>query len=91
YAFGNQYRIAKNRFIHSINPNEPDNIPILWNDYVYATIAFLNNDMAKLKFHRDKIAAGPLLNGIKPNLNVVDNLILYFGKPYSIAYSGNKE
>ncbi|HAT6917034.1 TPA: hypothetical protein JAN58_08730 [Legionella pneumophila] len=91
YAFGNQYRIAKNRFIHSINPNEPDNIPILWNDYVYATIAFLNNDMAKLKFDRDKIAAGPLLNGIKPNLNVVDNLILYFGKPYSIAYSGNRE
>lgn len=58
---------------------------------MYATIAFLNNDVAELKFRRDKIAAGPILNGTKPNLTVVDNLILYIGQPYSMAYSGNRE
>ncbi|WP_238583596.1 hypothetical protein [Legionella spiritensis] len=61
YTFDNRYEMAKSRFIHCINPNEPENAPILWNDYVYATLAFLNNDMAKLKFHRDKIADGPIL------------------------------
>ncbi len=65
--------------------------PVIWNDYVYATITFLNNNMTELKFRRDKIDAGSILNGTKPNLNVVDNLILYFDQPYSVAYSGNKE
>jgi hypothetical protein len=56
-----EYEIAKTRFKRSINPNEPENTFILWNDYVYATIAFLNNDMPKLKLYRDKIANGPIL------------------------------
>jgi hypothetical protein len=90
YAFNNEYEIAKFRFHHSINPNEPQNTPILWNDYVYATIAFLNNDMTKLKLHRDKIANGSILNGKKPNLDVVDNLIQYFGRPYSVAYHSSE-
>jgi len=89
YAFNNNYETAKFRFDHSINPNEPENTPILWNDYVYATIAFLNNDMAKLKFYRDKIADGPTSNGKKLNLDVVDHLIQYFGQPYSVAYHPN--
>lgn len=89
YAFGNDYEMAEHRFIHSINPSEPDNTPILWNDYVYATIAFLNKDLTELKFRRNKIADGPILNGKKPNLDVVDNLILYFGQPYSVAYSSH--
>ena len=41
YAFNNEYEIAKIRFGQSINPHEPEDTPILWNDYVYATIAFL--------------------------------------------------
>ncbi|HAT9215901.1 TPA: hypothetical protein JBC15_13270 [Legionella pneumophila subsp. pneumophila] len=86
YAFNNEYELAKIRFEHSINQNEPENSPVLWNDYVYATIAFLNNDMFKLSLYRDKIADGPSVNGKKPNLDVVDNLIQYFGQPYSEAY-----
>ncbi|MBX3709642.1 MAG: hypothetical protein KIT56_01715 [Gammaproteobacteria bacterium] len=89
YSFNNEYGIAKIRFEQSINPNEPENTPILWNDYVYATIAFLNNDMLKLKLHRDRIANGPVFNGKKSNLDVVDNLIRYFRQPYSTAYRSN--
>ncbi|HZW61790.1 MAG TPA: hypothetical protein VFF04_06215 [Candidatus Babeliales bacterium] len=66
--------------------NNTQNTPILWNDYVYATMAFLNNDMPKLKLYRDKIANGPIFNGKKLNLDVVDNLIQHFGQPYSVAY-----
>jgi hypothetical protein len=86
YAFNNNYEIAESRFNASINPNETENTPILWNDYVYATIAFLNNDMTKLKYYREKIANGPSFKGKKVNLDVVDNLIRSFGKPYSVAY-----
>lgn len=86
YAFNNEYEIAKLRFKQSINPKEPENMPILWNAYVYATIAFLNNDMHKLKLYRGKIANGPIFNGKKTNLDVVDNLIQYFGQPYLVAY-----
>lgn len=86
YAFNNEYEIAKIRFEHAINPHEPNDTPILWNDYVYATVAFLNDDLAKLKLYRNKIANGPTSNGKKTNLDVVDNLIQYFGQPYSVAY-----
>lgn len=86
YAFNNEYNTAKIRFLHSINPNEPQNTPILWNDYVYATLAFLNNDITKLTFYRNKIANGPIFRGKKVNLNVVENFIKYFRKPYSMAY-----
>ncbi len=90
YASNNEYELAKIRFEQSIDKNEPKSSPILWNDYVYATIAFLNNDISKLSLCRDKIADGPSVNGKKPNLNVVDNLIQYFGQPYSEAYQGGQ-
>jgi hypothetical protein len=86
YAFDNDYETAKLRFNHSLNPNEPKNTPILWNDYVYATIAFINNDMSKLTFHRNIIANGSTLDLNKKNLAVVDSLIQHFGQPYSVAY-----
>lgn len=86
YASNNEYELAQIRFEHSVNKNEPKNLPILWNDYVYATIAFLNNDRPKLIMHRNKIANGPSLNGKKSNLDVVDSLIRYLGEPYSKAY-----
>lgn len=86
YAFSNEYTIAKIRFTQSIDPNEPANTPLLWNDYVNATIAFIDKDMAKLQLYRDKIANGPTINGKKANLNVVESLVNYFGQPYSVAY-----
>ena len=88
YAFNNEYQIAKKMFEDSINLNlqETEISPILWNEYVNASIAFLDKDMSKLKLYREKIANGPDLNGKKANLDVVDNLIKYFDEPYSLAY-----
>ncbi len=91
YAFNNEYAVANMRFDHSLNPNEPENAPILWNDYVYATIAFLNTDKLRLMQYRDKISNGKVINGTVPNLDVVDNLIKYYGQPYSVAYHPNGE
>lgn len=89
YAFNDEYEIAKMRFKSSINPNEPQNAPILWNDYVHATLAFLNHDRRKLILYRDKIANGPTFNGEKANLDVVNRLIKYIGHPYAEAYHTN--
>jgi hypothetical protein len=86
YAFNDEYDLARDRFQRSINPNEPADTHILWNDYVYATLAFLNHDKETLIYHRERIANGPIFQGQKPNLDVVDRLILHFGKPYSAAY-----
>jgi len=86
YAFNNEYQIAIRRFDHSLNSHEPKDSPILWNDYVYATIAFLDKDFPKLKLYRDKIARGPIFDGKKINLDIIDNLIRNFWQPYSVAY-----
>lgn len=86
YAFSNDYEIAKARFKQSINPNEPENTPVLWNDYVDATIAFLDNDMPQLTLHRNHIANGTNTVMNKQNLEVVDSLVQHFGQPYSVAY-----
>lgn len=88
YAFNNEYQIAKKMFEDSINlnPQETEISPILWNEYVNATIAFLDKDMPNLKMYRERIANGPMLNGKKANLDVVDHLIKYFNEPYSRAY-----
>lgn len=89
YAFNNEYDTARSRFIQSVSQNEPANTLILWNDYVRATVAFIDNDLTALKYYREKIANGPVFNGKKANLDVVDNLILFFGQPYSVAYASN--
>lgn len=88
FAFNNDYETAKVRFHHALDKNEGENPPLLWNDYVYATLAFLDKDRNKLELHREKIAKGPIINGKRPNLEVVDNLLLYFDQPYSFAYAG---
>lgn len=90
YAFAGQTKFALKRFESARMPKEPPNLPIRWNAYVDATIAFLKNDRKQLKKHRDKIAAGPKFRGTIPNLNVVDALLANFGKPYAIAYRAMK-
>ena len=89
YAFGNEYSTAKTWLERSRNVNESEGSPIRWNAYVAATIAFLDRDLELLKKKRDKIAAGPELNGKIPNLGVVDSLIANFERPYSEAYSAH--
>jgi tRNA A-37 threonylcarbamoyl transferase component Bud32 len=71
--------------------NEPPDIPLRWNDYVSANEAFLKGDLDALKAARERIAAGPKLNGVPANLDVVDRLIARFGKPYRNAYSTETE
>lgn len=87
HAFDDNYPLAKIRFQASYNPKETADTPLLWNDYVAATLAFLNKDADKLRLHRDKIANGPVWNGVRANLNVVNALLNCIDKPYSFAYS----
>ena len=47
----------------------------------------LNKDLVKLRLHRELIANGPVLNGSKANLDVVDGLIKCFDQSYAVAYS----
>lgn len=72
-----------------------------WNQYVRATIAFLNHDRAALQRAREQLAKAPMpaefakidtsqTGGVLPpwpqNLDVVDGLIACFGKPYDEAF-----
>ncbi|PRC91170.1 hypothetical protein [Solimicrobium silvestre] len=62
--------------------------PLRWNDYVLATIAFLERDKEKLIFHRDIVAEGKEeFWGNKLNLKLLDSLILNFDKDYKFATS----
>jgi hypothetical protein len=57
-----------------------------WNDYVLATIAFLEHDMAALKMHRDRVAsAGDGFFGNVLNLKLLDSLIEHFDRDYKYA------
>ncbi len=87
-GFLGDHKTAREKFKKCIRPNEPKNIEILWNDYVYATIAFLDRDLVELKRRRDIIANGPSFDGRKANLNIVDNFLKCPNEAYSIAYSG---
>lgn len=88
YAFANDYRTATDRFNSSTYAEEPPELPLRWNAYVHATIAFLNKDMEKLKGCRKDIAMGPTFQGERANLDVVDRLIKHLDEPYSKAYGG---
>jgi len=72
-----------------------------WNDYVRATIAFLERDADALAQARERLAASAVPDGFSetdisaasgiaaawpPNLGVVDGLIACFDRPYLEAY-----
>lgn len=88
YAFADDYRTAVDRFNVSTCAAEPSALPIRWNAYVRATIAFLNKDMKHLEECRKEILEGPTFDGGKANLDVVDRLIKCFDRPYAEAYRG---
>lgn len=61
--------------------------PLRWNDYVLATIAFLQHDKATLIEHRNKVAEGAeAFWGNKTNLRFLDGLVAHFDQPYAYAY-----
>jgi hypothetical protein len=91
YAASNQNDKALD-FVSSVLLTEEQqrNSLFLWNDYVLATAGFLENDLTKLKRHRDKLA--DVGKGFKPNeINLVtlDRLIENFGQTYQKAYIGD--
>lgn len=59
--------------------------PLRWNDYVLATIAFLQHDRAALVAHRDRIAEGASYQGNAINLRLVDALVANFDGSYADA------
>lgn len=62
--------------------------PLRWNEYVLATIAFLEGNKQALLIHRNKVAEGKdVYFGNRINLRILDGLIKNFGKSYSFATS----
>lgn len=62
--------------------------PLRWNDYVLATIAFLERDRAALQHHRDRVAAGREAHvGNALNLKLLDALLRHFERDYRYATS----
>lgn len=60
--------------------------PLRWNDYVLATIAFLEKDRVALQFHRDQVALGaPEHPGNAMNLRLLDSLLHHFDQSYAYA------
>ncbi len=62
--------------------------PLRWNDYVLATIAFLERDKEALIQHRNAVALGvDEYFGNELNLKLLDALIRHFDKDYAYATS----
>jgi len=61
--------------------------PLRWNDYVLATIAFLEKDREKLVEHRDRVAKGDDYRGNAINLKLLNALLKHFDQNYLYATS----
>lgn len=69
-----------------ISPSEDAASPFRWNDYVLATIAFLERDRAALQRHRDAVAAGAdAFAGNAMNAKLLDALLRHFELGYDEA------
>ncbi len=90
YAFADDYQKAMDLFKRSSYAEEPPALPLRWNAYVEATIAFLKKDKDRLRECREEIVRGPTFQGEKANLDVVDRLIKHFDEPYSEAYGARR-
>ncbi|MEK8032885.1 hypothetical protein AACH06_18855 [Ideonella sp. DXS29W] len=61
-----------------------DDSPLMWNDYVLASIAFFERDKAGLQRHRDVIARkGQGFWGNRMNLNLLDTMLEHFDLGYA--------
>ncbi|HET9484738.1 MAG TPA: hypothetical protein VFO79_12335 [Xanthomonadales bacterium] len=62
--------------------------PLRWNDYVLATIAFLERDREALLRHRAAVAAGKDAHfGNALNLKLLDSLVKHYERDYAWATS----
>ena len=64
-------------------------IRLHWNDYVLATIAFLQHDKPALLAARERVAAGAMVSdGDAVNLKFVDSMVKNFDASYAVASEG---
>jgi hypothetical protein len=76
------------KYAHSVLGEKEDLVrnPLRWNDYVLATIAFLEHDKQSLQIHRERIAQGKTEHfGNELNLRLVDSLVKHFDRDYRYA------
>lgn len=85
YAEDNKYPQALEHFSKSflVEVNLHDKY---WNNYVRATIAFLNKDLASLKMIKETMSELPEIDGMHTNLAFVRSFIRNIDKPYGFAY-----
>lgn len=88
YAVADEYELAIVKFNNAFW-NYPKQSPVHWNEYVLATIAFLQKDKVTLIRYRKIMAQTVGTNQPDPNLPVVDNMIKHFDKPYKYVYHLN--
>jgi len=63
----------------------PPNTAIHWDPYVIATISFLSRNKTKLIKSRDMMLLA-VDDEVDPNLIIVENMILYFNRPYPFVF-----
>ncbi|MCV2351693.1 hypothetical protein [Paucibacter sp. Y2R2-4] len=80
--------VAAVRYSKTVLSDKDDRKPgsLRWNDYVRATIAFLEKDRVALQSHRDAVAAGKDEHfGNALNLKLLDSLLRHFDRDYAFA------
>lgn len=86
-ALAGQTEAAAALFRKSVKPEDESNLG--WNDYVRATLAFVEGDRETLLSEREALAS-EVRPGHEVNLRVVDGLIACFGRSYEAAYGSDE-
>lgn len=86
YAFDSNYSKAIDFFKKSKKHEDDRGSGFRWNDYVNASIAFLEKNRKKLSYYRESLYKGSSPYN-RMNLRVVDSFLRCFDSPYSLAYS----
>lgn len=90
YAFANENDLAIKDFKRALW-KVPSGTLIRWNEYVKATIAFLQKDKEKLLKYREQVAQEQNSTNLV-NLEIIDSMIKNFNTPYANVYMlGEKE
>jgi hypothetical protein len=89
YAFANDYQKAIVNFKRAIWA-VPTGSPVRWNEYVKATIAFLEKDKLQLTKYRDIVAQENNPANIR-NLEVLDDMLTFFDSTYSKVYLASQD
>lgn len=83
-ASAGDYALASEHARRSLLADSGSPSPLMWSDYVLATIAFFERDRATLKRHRDAIAEkGRDFWGNRMNQNLLDTMLANFDLGYA--------